>query len=56
VAVEPYTCATDAANLASAGIDAGWVVLLPGGVAAPVVEYRWGPNSAAGGGVGNGES
>jgi aldose 1-epimerase len=54
VAVEPYTCATDAANLASAGTDAGWVALPPGGVASPVVEYRWEPNTAAGGGIGEG--
>jgi aldose 1-epimerase len=28
--VEPYTCATDAVNLQARGIDAGWLVLLPG--------------------------
>jgi aldose 1-epimerase len=48
VAVEPYTCATDAASLASAGIDSGWVVLPPGGSAGVVVEYRWEANSQAG--------
>lgn len=45
VAVEPYTCSTDAANLAAAGVDSGWVVLPPGGVAATLVEYRWELNS-----------
>jgi len=31
VCLEPYTCATDAINLASRGVDAGLVVLPPGG-------------------------
>lgn len=48
VAVEPYTCATDAANLAAAGIDSGWVVLPPGGETTSIVEYRWEPNSHPG--------
>lgn len=30
VCLEPYTCATDAANLQARGIDAGWDVLAPG--------------------------
>lgn len=30
VCLEPYTCATDAINLESRGIDAGWRVLAPG--------------------------
>ncbi|OWK34851.1 aldose 1-epimerase [Fimbriiglobus ruber] len=41
VAIEPYTCATDAANLDAKGIDAGWRVLPPGGRFAANVEYRW---------------
>lgn len=31
VCLEPYTCATDAINLQSRGIDAGWQALAPGG-------------------------
>lgn len=31
VAIEPYTCATDAVHLQERGIDAGWRVLEPGG-------------------------
>jgi len=30
VCLEPYTCATDAANLQARGVDAGWDVLAPG--------------------------
>ena len=30
VCIEPYTCATDAANLTARGVDAGWRVLGPG--------------------------
>lgn len=41
VAIEPYTCATDAANLeAVQGIDAGWRVLPAGTVFRSAVEYR----------------
>lgn len=40
VAIEPYTCASNAANLP----DAGWRVLKPGEAYAPVVEYRYQPN------------
>jgi aldose 1-epimerase len=36
--VEPYTCVTDAVNLQSRGIDAGWLVLAPGERWAGVVE------------------
>jgi aldose 1-epimerase len=36
--VEPYTCATDAVNLHNRGIDAGWLVLPPGGQWTAVVE------------------
>lgn len=31
VAIEPYTCATDAVHLQERGIEAGWRVLAPGG-------------------------
>lgn len=41
VAIEPYTCASDAANLDARGIDAGWAVLPPGAKWPLVVEYRW---------------
>jgi len=44
VAIEPYTCATDAANLSAAGVDSGWVVLPPGESVRTVVEYWWEPN------------
>jgi aldose 1-epimerase len=36
--VEPYTCPTDAINLAARGIEAGWRVLPPGGAWTGVVE------------------
>jgi aldose 1-epimerase len=32
IALEPYTCTTDAINLQARGIDAGWLVLEPGRV------------------------
>lgn len=41
VAIEPYTCATDAANLAGRGIDAGWNVLVSGARFSETVQYRW---------------
>mgnify|MGYP002780633331 CR=1 FL=1 len=41
VAIEPYTCATDAAHLTERGIDGGWRVLPPGGTFAAAVAYRW---------------
>lgn len=41
VCVEPYTCATDAANLTARGIDAGWQVLAAGGRWGGVVELSW---------------
>jgi aldose 1-epimerase len=41
VAIEPYTCAADAANLASRGIDSGQFMLAPSGRWDSVVEYRW---------------
>jgi aldose 1-epimerase len=40
IAVEPYTCATDASNLQAPGIPAGWRVLPPGGQFTAAVEYR----------------
>jgi aldose 1-epimerase len=43
VAIEPYTCSADAANLSARGIDSGWRVLDPGGTWAGSVEYRWEP-------------
>jgi aldose 1-epimerase len=45
VAIEPYTCATDAPNLAARGIDSGWRVLPPGGRWSAAVEYRWEPGA-----------
>jgi aldose 1-epimerase len=41
VAIEPYTCASDAANLQAAGVDAGWRVLPPDGQFVAAVGYRW---------------
>jgi aldose 1-epimerase len=41
VAIEPYTCSADAANLAARGIDSGWRVLPPGGEWEAAVEYQW---------------
>lgn len=48
VAIEPYTCATDAMNLESSGVDAGWRVLPPGEVFTAAVEYRLEPRTVAG--------
>lgn len=45
VAIEPYTCATDAANLAGRGIDAGWRVLAPAERFTASVNYRWKPEN-----------
>jgi aldose 1-epimerase len=44
VAIEPYTCATDAPNLTARGIDAGWQTLAPHKVEQTWVEYRWHPD------------
>lgn len=41
VAIEPYTCSADAANLAMRGIDSGWLEIPPGQVWEAVVEYCW---------------
>jgi aldose 1-epimerase len=38
--VEPYTCVTDAVNLQARGVEAGWLVLPPGGRWHGVVEMR----------------
>lgn len=43
IAIEPYTCTADAANLASRGIDSGWRTLPEGENWRSVVEYRWEP-------------
>jgi aldose 1-epimerase len=40
IALEPYTCATDAINLQTQGIDAGLLVLRPGEEWKGVVEMR----------------
>jgi aldose 1-epimerase len=40
VALEPYTCVTDAVNLQQRGVDAGWLVLPPQQTWAGVVELR----------------
>jgi len=45
VAIEPYTCASDAANLAARGHDSGWAVLPPEGRWITAVEYRWDPEA-----------
>jgi aldose 1-epimerase len=39
VALEPYTCTTDAINLQPRGVDAGLLVLPPGGSWSGVVEF-----------------
>jgi aldose 1-epimerase len=43
IAIEPYTCSADAANLAARGIDSGWKVLGVGEEIEAVVEYRLTP-------------
>jgi aldose 1-epimerase len=43
VAIEPYTCSADAANLAARGIDSGWRIISPGTEWEAAVEYRWEP-------------
>jgi aldose 1-epimerase len=45
VAIEPYTCASDGANLTARGIESGWAVLPPGMRWAASVEYRWDANT-----------
>jgi len=41
VAIEPYTCSIDAANLQERGIEAGWHTVMPLGQQKMTVEYRW---------------
>jgi aldose 1-epimerase len=41
VAIEPYTCSADAANLAARGIDSGWRVIPPNSTWGAAVEYQW---------------
>lgn len=41
VAIEPYTCSADAANLAAQGVDSGWRTLPPGESWSAAVEYRY---------------
>lgn len=43
IAIEPYTCSADAANLWSQGIACGWRVLEVGGDWSGIVEYRLEP-------------
>jgi aldose 1-epimerase len=45
IAIEPYTCSTDAANLGPRGIPAGWRDVPPGGRFEAAVEYRLGVKS-----------
>ena len=43
IAIEPYTCTTDAANLQASGVEAGWRVLRGGETYTSAVEYRFEP-------------
>jgi aldose 1-epimerase len=43
IAVEPYTCSADAANLKAQGIDSGWKVISPKTQWESAVEYHWYP-------------
>jgi aldose 1-epimerase len=43
IAIEPYTCSADAANLADRGIDTGWVEIPEKAEWEASVEYRWEP-------------
>ena len=40
VCLEPYTCPTDAVNLAARGLDVGWQVVAPGQSWHAAVEFR----------------
>lgn len=44
IAIEPYSCATDAINLEAKGIDAGWRTLAPGDRWSAQVQYTWMPH------------
>ena len=46
IAVEPYTCITDAINLQARGVDAGLLVLPPGGSWQAALEWSWGDLAA----------
>lgn len=46
IAIEPYTCSADAANLAAQGVDSGWRVLERDAVWNTTVEYRWARTAA----------
>lgn len=48
VAIEPYTCPTDAANLAAQGWDYGWKELAPGATWVGNVEYKWAAEQQSG--------
>lgn len=41
LAIEPYTCTTDAPHLTDLGIECGWPILAPGAKKRHFVEYRW---------------
>lgn len=41
VAIEPYTCASDAPTLAARGLDVGWMVLPPESTWSNTVAYTW---------------
>lgn len=41
IAIEPYTCSADAANLADRGVDSGWKFIPQGANWEASVEYRW---------------
>ena len=43
LAIEPYTCTTDAANFSDRGIDSGWRTLSGGDQFRSSVEYSWQP-------------
>jgi aldose 1-epimerase len=51
VAIEPYTCTSDAPNVADRGIFSGWGGLPSGQRRASAVEYRWDPNALTAPGV-----
>lgn len=43
VCLEPYTCPTDAVNLAARGLDVGWLTVAPGESWSGAVEFRFEP-------------
>lgn len=44
IAIEPYTCSTDAVNIQTGRLSAGWREIPPGGVWSATVEYRLEPS------------